>query len=195
MKAQMSTLLLLFVIGCGGVKHLSLSDTRLLIEARRWFADAEDEVAITTARVVDARKNLKRIETYQDTVVSELKKKWPKGKSSQDGLKAWKAFDAYTEARVKLAEAILDAANESRNLAMMRLTQARAETAMRYDIAVYEIDPIIHEVEELRKSVANHTKIVEAQRIKVEKSAGAAWKAFYQFAQKGGITNALWYAQ
>ena len=195
MRFVLSALITLFTIGCGGVKHLSINDPRLPVEARRWLADAEDEVAITTAGVVDAKKNLAKIEDYDHTVVSDLKKSWATGKSSQDGQKAWQAFKAYTDARVQLAEAILAAAIESRNLADMRLTQARAETAMRYDIAVYEIAPIIQEVEELRKSVAEMTKSVEAQRIKVEQSAGVAWKAFYQFAKTGGVTNALWYAQ
>jgi hypothetical protein len=186
---------LMLLAGCGGVRHLSLSDPRLPVEARRWLADAEDEVAITTARVADAEKKLEKIEAYKKNVVSQLKKSWNKGTASADGQKAWQAFNNYTETRVQLAEIILEAANESRRLAEMRLTQARAETAMRYDIAVYEIAPIVHEVEELRKSVAAYIKRVEAQRVKVEQSAGAAWKAFYQYAHKGGITNALWYAQ
>ena len=195
MRRLIPLMLIFPLAACGGVKHLSLSDARLPIEARRWLADAEDEVAITTARVVDAKKNLRKIEHYQDSVVDKLKKAWSGGKSGSDGIKAWEAFNNYTEARVKLAEQILENANMARQLAEMRLTQARAETAMRYDIAVYEIEPIVQEVQELRKAVAAQTKAVEAQRVNVEKSAGVAWKAFYQYARKGGVTNALWYAQ
>ena len=40
MRILGTLLLMLFTVGCGGVKHLSLSDDRLPIEARRWLADA-----------------------------------------------------------------------------------------------------------------------------------------------------------
>lgn len=181
--------------GCGGVKHLSLTDSRLPIEARRWLADAEDEVAITTARVVDAEKGLKKAEDYQEDVVKKLKKSWTSGRAASEGEKAWAAFNTYTLQKVQLAKAILESAETDKTLAELRLKQARAETAMRYDIAVYEIAPIVAEVEAQRKLVAASTKRVESHRIKLEKNAAVAWQSFYQYAQKGGITNALWFAQ
>ncbi len=183
------------VVGCGGVKHLSLTDARLPIEARRWLADAEDEVAITTARVVDAQKNLKKVENYQNNVIQKLRRLWTAGKAAAEGEKAWAAFNDYTKQKVTLARTILDAANTDKMLAELRLKQARAETAMRYDTAVYEIAPIVAEVEEQKKLVAMSTKQVEAERVKLERTAAVAWKNFYQYAQRGGITNALWYVQ
>ena len=180
--------------GCGGnVKYLSLRDERLPLEARRWLADAEDEVAIARARVVDAENQSAKIEDYRQNMVKELKEQWGGARGGAAGLKAWQMFAAYTDERVTLAELTLRAAQVAEDLARMRLTQARAETAMRYDLAVYELPPIAERVEKLRDEVAAMTKVVEAQRVKVEKSAGEAWKMFYQFARKNGVTNALWY--
>lgn len=195
MRRLIYSLVFMSIVGCGGVKHLSLTDSRLPIEARRWLADAEDEVAITTARVVDAKKSLKKAEDYQTNVVKKLRKSWTSGRAASEGEKAWVAFNTYTEQKVRLAKAILESAETDRTLAELRLKQARAETAMRYDIAVYEIAPIVAEVEAQRKLVAESTKQVEVHRIKLEKTAGVAWQSFYQYAQKGGITNALWFAQ
>ena len=180
--------------GCGGVKNLSLTDARLPIEARRWLADAEDEVAITTARVIEAEKGLRKVEEYQENVVEKLRKSWTSGRAASEGEKAWVAFNNYTQQKVTLAKAILESAETDKTLAELRLKQARAETAMRYDIAVYEIAPIVAEVQAQRKLVAKSTKQVEAHRIKLEKTAAVAWQSFYQYAQKGGITNALWFA-
>ncbi len=182
------------LIGCGGhVKYLSLRDERLPLEARRWLADAEDEVAIARARVVDAENVLSKIEDYQEHMVGQLKDQWGGSRGGADGLKAWQMFAAYIKERVGLAELTLKAANVAEDLAKMRLTQARAETAMRYDLAVYELPPIAEKVEKLRGEVAEMTKQVEGQRVRVERSAGEAWKVFHQFAKKGGVTNALWY--
>ena len=181
-------------IACGGgVKHLSLRDDRLPIEARRWLADAEDETAIAKARVVDAEMTLEKIENYRNTVVNALKDRWAGSRGGAEGLNAWKVFASYIDERVNLAGLTLKAAVTAEDLAQMRLTQARAETAMRYDLAVYELLPIAEKVEALRGEVAKSTKVVEAQRVKVEKSADEAWKAFHQFAQKGGNTDALWF--
>lgn len=198
MKTVIRTVLLLLsaalLTACAGeVRYLSLRDERLPLEARRWLADAEDEVAIARARVVDAENSLAKIEDYQQNMVKKLKDEWGGVKGGAEGKKAWQMFSAYTEERIQLADLTLQAARVAEELARMRLTQARAETAMRNDLAVYELPPIAERVEKLRDQVAEITKVVEAQRVIVEKSAGEAWQVFYQFSQKGGVTNALWY--
>ena len=53
MKGFICIMSMLILSGCGGaqVERLNLRDPRLPIEARRWLADAEDEVVIARARM------------------------------------------------------------------------------------------------------------------------------------------------
>jgi hypothetical protein len=176
------------------VQRLNLRDPRLPEEARRWLADAEDEVAITRARADDSETELAELEAYRSSLTDRLEENWPDRKSGArvEGANALRAFMKYADQRVKLAELELATSKKELSLASARLTQARAETAVRYDLAVYEIGPIINEVELLRGEIAAMERQVEDQRVSVEKAAGEAWKAFSQFVGKGGVTNALW---
>ena len=178
----------------GGVERLNLRDPRLPMEARRWLADAEDEVAIAQAHVDDAKGDLRKLENYRGSVVVRLDEAWSTGKSGSaaEGEAAAGAFFRYADQRVDLAELELKISRKQLELTIARLTQARAETAIRYDLAVYEIEPIVREVEQLKSEVAAIQREVEEQRVKVEKAADEVWKAYTAFASKGGATDALW---
>jgi Mg2+ and Co2+ transporter CorA len=185
-------LIILFAVACGStnVQRLNLRDPRLPLEARRWLADAEDEVAIARARVDDAERVLATLNEYREDLLERLEDSWAKGGST--GEKAAQAFFDYVEKRVLLAELELDLAEQSRELAKKRLTQARAETAMRYDIAVYEIQTIVQQVETKRNEIAAAQKQVENMKIEVENAAGEVWKDYRSYVNKGGVSNALW---
>lgn len=175
------------------VQRLDLRDPRLPAEARRWLADAEDEVAIAWARMDDARVELVRLEEYRELQLDQLDE-LKRGPAKSDGEKTANAFESYADERVELAELELDTAEVALELARTRLTQARAETAVRYDVAVYDLQPIVREVEQLRDEVADAERRMEEQRAKVEQRAGEAWKAYAQYVSKGGVSNALWSA-
>jgi hypothetical protein len=176
------------------VPILSLRDPRLPDEARRWLADAEDEVAIARSRVDDAEKILEEQKAYGESLDERLKDAWAteKGRAQAAGEKAREIFETYAEQRVILAQAELKAAKKSFELAKTRLTQARAETAARYDVGVYDIEPIARKVEVLKNEVAAAWRAAEDQRAVVEKTADKVWKAFSAYVNKGGVTNALW---
>jgi hypothetical protein len=176
------------------VPILSLRDPRLPAEARRWLADAEDEVAIAQSRVDDAEKMLEKQKAYGESLDERLKDAWStgKGRAQKSGETAREIFETYAEARVALAQAELKAAKTSFDLAKARLTQARAETAARHDVGVYDIEPIARKVEVLKNEVATAWHEAEDQRAVVEKTADKLWKAFSVYVKKGGLTNALW---
>jgi hypothetical protein len=185
----------LAAFGCATaeVQRLDLRDPRLPAEARRWLADAEDEVAIAWARMDDARADLRRLEEYRDEQLDRLEE-LGSGPAKAEGDRATRAFEDYADARVDLAEVELESAEIVLDLARTRLTQARAETAVRYDVAVYDLQPIVSEVELLRDEVADSERRLEERRAEVEKKAADAWKAYSQFVSKGGVSNALWSA-
>jgi len=193
MRVALMLLLGLVATGCATaeVQRLDLRDPRLPAEARRWLADAEDEVAIAWARVDDARAVLGRLEEYRGEQTERLDELEP-GPAKAESERAARAFESYADARVRLAEVELESAEISLELARARLTQARAETAVRYDVAIYELQPIVHEVELLRDEVAASERELEEQRAKVEQKASEAWKAYSQYVSKGGVSNALW---
>jgi hypothetical protein len=185
----------LAVIGCATAKvqRLDLRDPRLPVEARRWLADAEDEVAIAWARMDDSRATLARLGEYRDQQLGRLDQ-LETGPAREDGEAAARALGSYAEARVQLGEAELELSEIDLELARTRLDQARAETAVRYDLTVYELQPIISEVELLRDEVAASERRLEEVRAEVEEKAASAWKAYSQYVSKGGTSNALWSA-
>ncbi|MDJ0764030.1 MAG: hypothetical protein QNJ97_13695 [Myxococcota bacterium] len=174
------------------VEKFDLRDPRLSVEARRWLADAEDEVEIAQARVDDARSALARVRRYREDLIARLKNAWAKGGSLPEGKAALDAFNTYADRRIVLARTTLVVAEQSLALAVVRLAQARAETAVRHDLAVYDMAPIIEELERLRAEVNAALRELASQKVEVEKSADATWHTFVQFVNKGGDTNALW---
>ena len=149
MKALKYLLAILFALSaaCSGqqipdVKQLSLRDPSLSLEARRWLADAEDEVVIAQAGVEMAAARVERIEDYKDMLTEEkVFVAGPSNRANVDQLE--RSLYAYMEAQLELEESQLVAAKSSLRLAYARLTQVRAETAIRYDLAVYPMEPIV----------------------------------------------------
>ncbi len=194
MKYLLLILIAGWLMGCGAsVERLSLNDSRLPLEARRWLADAEDEVAIRNARVVDAERALAAMEEYRDKMLSQIEKAWLGKRQNANAKTAYQGFVKYTTMRRELMSLQLDLAKQELELAETRLTQVRAETANQYDLDVYEIGPIIEKVQELRKGVATITDVVEKKRLEMEKTAAGAWSAYTAFVKSGGVSNALWF--
>ena len=196
MRYSWLVLMIIFTSACAsmGVQKLSLTDPRLPLEARRWLADAEDEVAIARSQVVDARDTVRRLEENRESIIVRLEDTWfaGKGGAKAEGAAASRAFVDYADERITLARLELEAAQKRLELAGTRLTQARAETAIRYDLAVYEIESIMREVEQLKNEVAARERSVEEQRANTDRAADAVWKAYRKYVSRGGVTNALW---
>ena len=186
----------LFAVGCGSVnvKTISLRDNRLPIEARRWLADSEDEVAIATARVDDKSFRLYRLERYQDRMLKRVANDWNKGKAgaAESGKKAIASWKKLLGARLEFAKLEVTGAIRGLTLARLRLDQARAETAIRYDLAVYEIEKISRAVEAAREDVATTQHEIEKRRELVEKAQDEMWVNYRSFVMAGGVSAPLW---
>jgi chromosome segregation ATPase len=169
-----------------GVVRLSPRDPRLTADAGAWLADAEDEVSITAAKVDDAKKELSSTRAYSKDLLDRIHSAGSKAQSLE------KTFSQYTDARVELKSRELTVAEQQYDLAWGRLKEARAETAVRYDLAVYDLAPINQEVEALRARVGDSEKYVEQQRAAVQKLASQVWQTYAQYVQQGGDAIALW---
>lgn len=195
--------LLTFVMGIFGcasgnyranVKALDLRDPRLPLEARKWLADAEDEVAIARANMDDAQEKLSKLRSYCESLDDRIKEQWlsRNNKNRAQAVTASKAFNEYSGQRIELSKLELEASEEAYGLAMTRLDKARAETAMRYDLAVYPVEEIVEEVERKRGVLAKLGKQIDEQIVRVEKAADQVWSTFTAYVSTGGVTNVLW---
>ncbi len=189
-------IILLFVVsacasGITRVPRLDLRDSRLPIDARRWLADTEDEVVIARSRMDDIYDRLDRIKTYQKSLKSESVFTSAKGAKAGAG-KTEELFNNYAMAQVNLTEMQFKTAQKVFELARARLNQARAETAIRYDLAVYEMEPIVLEVDNMKKEVAAAQIQLQSKQADVEKSADNLWRGYAKFVKEGGSTNIFW---
>jgi len=192
---QLLTLLAVLVgaVGCtrDKVQVLGLRDARLSIEARRWLADAEDEVAIAGARVDDAQARLERQRSHGEALVGRLRQ-LQRDSATSEGTDLTRLFAELADQREALAVLHLRAARADLAYARARLTLTRAETAVRYDLAVYELDELVAEVDRLGEDVAAAERAVEDQQSQVDRTADAVWLAYTRFVDAGGATEVLW---
>lgn len=180
--------------GCAttGVQRLDLRDSRLPVEARRWLADAEDEVAIAKARLEEAGAEFDKLERYHKDLTVRLQAIQA---VPVEGAATADTFLAFTEQRIALKKHQRQSASDNLDLARARLTLARAETAVRYDLAVYELEPLVQDVAQRRSLVAAAEQQVELQRALVEQAADEFWERYRQYVSKGGVTHSIWQAR
>ena len=183
--------------GCGGhtVQRIDLRDPRLPADARHWLADAEDEVAIARGRVEDAETAVASMRAYRDLMAARVRE--VEARASTEALRSKAgalstAMLTYAEERVRLKRLEAAAAETGLRLAEARLTLARAETAVRHDIAVYDLEPLVRRVEALRKEEAAARTAVEDQRAVVERAADTAWSTLARYARAGGDIDTFW---
>lgn len=168
-------------VGCGAsVKPIDLHDPNIPLDARRFIADAQDAVSISRARLDDAEEN------YENTVRwrSELttREMWPAGSENVVA-----KLDEFTEARVKMAELLRLRAEVELDLAEAKYTQATAETAMRNDIAVYDLEPIRAQSETTRNRLENVAVRIEEHRVVLDKITQEWWRVYGDFSQKNEV--------
>ena len=83
-------------------------------------------------------------------------------------------------------------AKKELELAIQKRKLVNAETAMRHDLAVYDLDPLRRETERIRKEALALDDAIEEQRRKVEEVTTAWWKAFREYVAGGGSSSVLW---
>jgi hypothetical protein len=182
--------LALVAAACGPrVRRLSLSDQRLPVEARRWLADAEDEVSIAAAERDQAQDSLRQAHDFEQYVSRDVNPRWP---SSASASGARERLGQLVRERIRLAQIELDVAERRVALARARLVQTRAETAVRHDLASYELDPLNRAVAGAQRALGRTVEQAEAQRARTDEVTGAFWTAYAGYVRSGGRNDVLW---
>ncbi len=171
--------LVLWLVGCGGIAPLSIHDPRLSRDARGEIADAEDAVVVSGARLADARERLREAERRAGEgprLAGDAGARWAEVGAQRAGL---------ARAEVGLGESEVA-------LARARLTLTYAQTAMRHDLAVYELPPLEAEAERRRVEVQRARGRVHELRLQLEETTTGWWSAYRAFVGDGGDAARLW---
>jgi hypothetical protein len=172
---------------CGPeVRPLDIHDPRLPAEARRWIADAEDEVGIARTALREARAEAREFRAWRRRLATGTA--W----SGPQAVTAAQMMQQLTDARVALADREVDRAQAALDLALARRIEANATTAMRHDLAVYELAPIEDRTEAAVSALRGADRAVLAQRQTVGDAETAWWAAYRGYVASGGDTRVLW---
>lgn len=172
---------LLTVSACGTtVKPINLHDSNVPLDARRFIADAQDAVSISRARLDDAQENYDNTVRWRNELTS--REMWPSGAEN-----VLSKLDEFSEARVEMARLLRLRAEVELDLAEAKYIQSTAETAMRNDIAVYDLEPIRAKSETTRTRLENVSVRIEEQRASLDKITQQWWKVYGAYAQKNEV--------
>lgn len=176
--------------GCGGVDLLSIHDGRLPIEARRWVADAEDAVSVANAFLQEAeaaQRRTKKLAQEMSGQADEIR--------NAGGGQAADKLDLLAKTRLGHADLLVMHARSELALSLTKQLLVNAETSMRHDIAVYELEP-------LRAAVAEGQTVATVARRKavsagltVHKRSGEYWQIYAGWVRGGGDIKAYWLLQ
>ncbi|MCB9548361.1 MAG: hypothetical protein H6706_21340 [Myxococcales bacterium] len=95
-------------------------------------------------------------------------------------------------ARLAHAQAEADVARAEVGLAAARLDETHAETAMRHDVAVYDLGPLAAEVEAWRGQASTAREARQQRRDALEAATQAFWQAWRRYTAAGGDPRVLW---
>jgi len=183
-KIKMTCLTAVFsvaLLACGGVTPVDVHDPRLSLEARLWVGGAEDAVAIAGANLDDARAELAELESWRRTLPKSL------GGGTLDA-----AFGAWVSSRSKVAEVTVNRARLELDLAQIALEVTHAETAMRHDLAVYDLVTLRARKDGARAEVDAATRLLEEAALAREAATTAFWSAYRQAGQSPDSTRLFW---
>ena len=176
--------LMAILIGCTSrVAPIDLRDPTIPVEARRWLADAEDEVGIARADVVDASRAVDAKKLVKRDMERRAKRVDANLVAVSD------ALIALEEAQLGLAEATLKSAEGRLRLAHTRLELARAETAVRYDLGTSDTAKLATEAEARKQVVAELERAAQDARAQAERASDALWSRYQEV---GDQAASLW---
>ncbi len=175
--------------GCArkSVKPISIKNPVLSEDSRRLLADNEDAVSIRRAARDDARRALKKSKARSENL---LERSWPANASAP--LAKLKALEA---ARLELAELQLDHAQAQLDLAFAKYDHTTAQTAMRHDLAVYELEPLKKAQEKAKEDSDELFRKVDAKRREIDKLEAAWWSAYASFVKGGGESTVFFLSE
>lgn len=181
-KTLLSVAIPLVATACSsGVKPIGLHDSNVPLDARRFVADAQDAVSIARARRDDAATQLKATQTWRTELTNT--EMWPKGSEA-----LLSKLEAFADARVTMSKLMFDRAELQLDLAKAKYELSTAETAMRNDIAVYDLEPLRGNADAIRRNIEKASVAVEEQRTRMDKLTVDWWDSYGKFTQSGKDT-------
>lgn len=175
-------MLAMVTLGCGGVATIDVHDERVPLEARLWVGGADDAVAIAQAGLDDARTALVALERWREASDKKL----------TSGALAG-PFAAFAGARLGLARARVEHAQAELELAKKARTLVHAETAMRYDLAVYPLAELRTERDVAQKALDVTARTVEEAMAARETASAAFWSAYRAaYGQNAEVGRLFW---
>ncbi len=182
MKLIIYTLFAVLVWSCGArVKPISLHDQSIPVDSRRFVADTQDAVSIARVSRDEASRELASVRQWRREVVRGVA--WPDKASS-----AIDQLEILADNRVELAEMELDKADAALELALAKYDLVTAETAIRHDIAAYNLEPLRARTDEARLRMTSLTETIILKRDEIDALTTKWWTAYAGWA-KGGDTR------
>lgn len=173
--------------GCAStVEPIDLYDETIPVQARQIVADAQDAVAIAEAHRDSAARHLSELERWRDDKVSS--ERWP---ADAQGLLG--ALSNYADARVAMAALELERTEAEVALARANRELLTAKTAIRHDLAVYDLAPLRETADARQEAVEAIKDRIARQRERLAKRSDAWWKAYTAYVKDGGEARP-WFA-
>ena len=172
-------------VACGPrVQPIDLHDETIPIDARRLVADAEDSIEIAHAQLDEARRELQRTIEWKEDL---LERDWPSKASS-----AISELETMASARVELEELEVERAEEHIDVAEAKFDLITAKTAIRHDLAIYELAPLRKILRREEKDVEELEGKITAMREKLAQKVDKWWASYKSYAGQGGNTRLLY---
>lgn len=174
---------------CGGgpqERPFALDDPRLATDARRWIADAEDAVVVARARSASAEADLASVRGWLQAMSRAPALTGPAA------AKTTARRDELAMKRITAAESAVRENAELLTLTRLRLVLAYAETAMRHDIAVYDLPPIQAQVKAQQKLYLQARTKSRKARQKAAEATDAWWKAWRAYVAAKNDATPFW---
>ncbi len=176
---------------CGQhVELLSMHDQRLAPESRRWLVDAEDGVAVARSTLDQMSERL-----YDEERRGKVIRRQAARIGDAGGSAAAAALGDVARLRERLAELAVDRARASLSLALAKQREINAKTAMKHDLAVYDLKPLAQDTARARAAVRLVDRSVHEGRLALEQAQGKWWKVYGSWISTGGRRDLFWLAQ
>lgn len=171
-------LILVVAAGCAqNIERIDLHDETIPADARRLVADAEDSIAIARAKLDEAERELRETRTWRSEL---LDRDWPSGASS-----AVQKLSRLADGRVKLARLRVERAAANVELARAKFELITAKTAIRNDLAVYDLEPLRKRVDREKAAFDELDRKFSEQRNEIAQLENEWWSAYASFAKEG----------
>lgn len=179
MTAVVLVLAAILLAACGPrVKPISLHDQSVPADSRRYVADTQDAVSIARAARDEALRELDAVREWRRDVVRGVD--WPAKAEA-----AIAKLEILADERMKLAELEVQQADLALALAQAKYELVTAETAVRHDIASYDLDLFRARTEEAREKKKTLTDQILTQRDKIDELTSQWWTAYASWARSG----------